>query len=152
LGDALWAAIDHDHENLDEFLVTWRQELRQHLQTDSKRYIGRRHTRLAEVLPDTFPELDVVHLYMYPATTSGYHDILPHIAPPRSPDLARLSAFCAERFSWGSQTEVVERLRTVFLEASVMRSLLVHAVRLVQPSGVGHLKVSTLIITQEAHY
>ena len=60
LGDALFVVAEQSCHALDEFLIGWRNELRQALCDDPEGYIGHKCTALAGSVPTTFPNPTVV--------------------------------------------------------------------------------------------
>jgi Holliday junction resolvase YEN1 len=58
-------------QELDDKLAAWRNALREELRTNSRGGLGKRCPKLAEKIVDTFPRLEVVHLYMNPLTSTS---------------------------------------------------------------------------------
>ncbi|KAJ7499115.1 PIN domain-like protein [Mycena latifolia] len=50
-------------------LSAWRDSIRQELRTNSSGLLAKRQPKLADQIPDTFPNLDVAHLYLDPRTS-----------------------------------------------------------------------------------
>ncbi|KAJ7835255.1 PIN domain-like protein [Mycena olivaceomarginata] len=61
----------HAGQELDHKLAAWRNALREELHTNSRGGLGKRCPKLAESIADTFPRLEVVHLYMNPLTSTS---------------------------------------------------------------------------------
>ncbi|KAG1766126.1 PIN domain-like protein, partial [Suillus placidus] len=51
-------------------LKQWRNIARYHLSSDPTGRMGRSHPALARSLPESFPSMDIISLYMHPAVTS----------------------------------------------------------------------------------
>ncbi|KAJ7679311.1 PIN domain-like protein, partial [Mycena polygramma] len=90
--------------DLSRHLSTWRNELRLELRTNSSGHLSRRHPRLADTIPDTFPDVRVVNLYLNPLTSrsTGFTGPLPspQLWRPSEPSVPRLAAFCSAYFGW----------------------------------------------------
>ncbi|KAF8130927.1 PIN domain-like protein, partial [Mycena galopus ATCC 62051] len=89
---------------LDERLATWRDAIREELRTNSCRRLKKRQPTLAGKIPETFPNLDVVDLYLRPLTSAsvGYIGPMPSTLSwtPREPNVFDLSRLCSSLFGW----------------------------------------------------
>ncbi|KAJ7226355.1 hypothetical protein B0H12DRAFT_971433, partial [Mycena haematopus] len=89
---------------LNQHLDTWRDALRHELRTNSAHRLHHRQPKLAESIPDTFPDLPVVNLYLNPVTSAspGFTGQLPSCSRwnPRDPDIYQISRFCSARLGW----------------------------------------------------
>ncbi|KAJ7433474.1 hypothetical protein FB451DRAFT_1008950, partial [Mycena latifolia] len=89
---------------LDQHLATWRNTLRTELRTNSSGFLDRRYPKLADNIPDTFPDLHVVRLYTNPWTSwlPQFHGKTPDVAlwVPRESAVHEISAFCREHLHW----------------------------------------------------
>ena len=103
------------------FLSQWRDAIRHTLREDDRKVLGRRYHKLALHIPDSFPDVGILDLYMYPVT-SNYEDI--NLNMPRPPDVATLGALCERYFAWGSPDGIVARFNTCVLPGIVVRLLI----------------------------
>jgi len=125
-GDSLYeAAINLDRDDLEEFLVAWRHELREELRTNSKGEIGRKQVALAKSIPESFPDIDILLSYVRPITSEsmGRESNNTRITWSREPDLAKLAATCEFYFEWGYKEAIIKRFRTVIWHSVVLRIL-----------------------------
>ncbi len=127
LGDELLeAAQSLTRAELPEFLITWREALRNELRTNSRGHLGSKKPSLAKTIPDSFPDIDVLLSYTNPiisATDAGARRT--HTPPQwnREPDLAKLAHVCELHFEWGLRDTIIKRFRTVLWPSIVLRAL-----------------------------
>jgi len=102
LGDSLlMAALDLSTTQLDAFLVLWRQELHAELSSNSRGYLPRKYSSLAESVPDSFPNSSHLLFYAKPTTSWTENTVNPDLSfGHRQPDVARLASICERRFDW----------------------------------------------------
>ena len=125
-GDGLYeAAVNLDRKSLEDFLVCWRDELRNELRTNSKGEIGQKRILLANSITEDFPDIDVLLSYVKPITSEsmGRAGNNMKITWEREPDLARLAGVCELYFEWGYKEAIIRRLRTVLWPSIVLRIL-----------------------------
>ncbi|KAF9526067.1 hypothetical protein CPB83DRAFT_506722 [Crepidotus variabilis] len=125
-GDTLYeAAMNLERDVLLDFLVMWREELKQELKTNSKGEIGRKQAALAKSIPDTFPNIDVLLSYVKPITsqTMGRESNNVKITWGKEPDVAKLAGVCEMYFEWGYKEAIMKRFRTVMWHSVVLRIL-----------------------------
>ncbi|KAJ6603727.1 hypothetical protein B0H10DRAFT_1957785 [Mycena sp. CBHHK59/15] len=83
-----------------------RDALRTELQTNSSGLLGKRHPKLAESIPSTFPDLEIAQSYLDPLTSwsSRFVGVAPDpsLWVPREPSIHRISTFCLNRFQWNN--------------------------------------------------
>ncbi|KIL54103.1 hypothetical protein M378DRAFT_56369, partial [Amanita muscaria Koide BX008] len=126
-GDSLLeAAMVMPHESLPAFLSTWRQQLREELRTNSRGIIGRKLTKLAKQVPDSFPDVDVLLLYTNPVTSESLGRAAEKnlkLTWSKEPDVGKLAALCEFYFEWGYKEAIVRRFRTLLWHPIVLRIL-----------------------------
>ena len=125
-GDSLYeAAANLDREDLEVFLVTWREELRQELRTNSQQVIGRKQVALANSIPEDFPDIDILLSYVKPITSEsmGWESNNLKHTWFKEPDVAKLAAVCECYFEWGYKDAIIKRFRTVMWHSIVLRIL-----------------------------
>ena len=112
-----------------EYLVQWRDALRVELRTNSHGYLPRKNARLANSVPDAFPNLKVLRAYVQPVTSES-EALLAGISPPvpqiqwkHEHSLAALALFCEEKFEWGTVHIIPKRFRSLLWHGSVIRIL-----------------------------
>jgi Holliday junction resolvase YEN1 len=99
--DLLLAACQNMLEdNLRHFLVQWRQDLRIELATNSHGFLRNKQIALSTKIPNTFPSLRVLHLYVQPVTlwSDGFVPPVTENWTVKLPDLPRLAKYCKEEF------------------------------------------------------
>ncbi|KAH9927787.1 PIN domain-like protein, partial [Fomitopsis serialis] len=120
-GEALCRAVRELHADaLPDFLSGWRNDLRRTLCTDDQKQLGRHYRNLSKQVPDSFPNIDIVDLYVNPVT-SPPEDF--ELVPPQPPDIARLGLLCERYFSWGTAPGIIERFGNCILPGVVVRLL-----------------------------
>ncbi|KAJ7037153.1 PIN domain-like protein [Mycena alexandri] len=89
---------------LNQHLASWRQDVREELETNSSRQLDKRQPNLANNIPDDFPDVTVAQLYLSPLTSaSARFTGRPPDAnswKPTSPNIAELTQFCSTQFGW----------------------------------------------------
>lgn len=125
-GDSLYqAARTLDRDDLAEFLVTWRHEMRQELRTDSQKIIGRKLVALSKAIPEDFPDIDILLSYVNPITSEsmGRESNNAKITWSKEPNVAKLAETCEFYFEWGYKEAIIKRFRTVIWHSIVLRIL-----------------------------
>ncbi|KAJ7137295.1 PIN domain-like protein [Mycena filopes] len=93
--------------DLSRRLDAWRGRVRQELRTNSLGWLSRRLPRLAESIPDTFPNSQVAELYLNPLTSysPAFTGVKPDVRLwlPAEPSIAELSVFCSTQFGWNGE-------------------------------------------------
>lgn len=127
LGDELLeAAQSLTRDELPEFLARWRESLRNELRTNSRGHLGSKKPSLAKVVPDSFPDIDVLLSYTNPITSATDAGARRTHTPPRwdcEPDLGKLAHVCELHFEWGLKDTIIKRFRTVLWPTMVLRAL-----------------------------
>jgi holliday junction resolvase YEN1 len=125
-GDSLYhAAITLSRNELDDFIINWREELCSELATNRQGHLGRKHTALAKSVPDDFPDVDVLLSYTSPITseTQGKSQANLRLVWGKEPDLGKLASVCELYFEWGVKETIVKRFRTVIWPPIILRML-----------------------------
>ncbi|OBZ78714.1 Flap endonuclease GEN 1 [Grifola frondosa] len=111
------------------FLHGWRNNLRWLLCSDPNGYLGRRHVALASTIPDTFPTVDILRAYVYPATSSPEALLDVGFCGAISFDLARLARTCEQYFTWGDNvTNLLKKFEKMVWPGVVLRLLMAECV------------------------
>lgn len=105
----------------DEYLEQWRDALRAELSTNSRKLLSRKEKRLADSIPDTFPNLDVLRAYVQPITSESEKKSVTPYKWAHEHSLAELARFCEEKFEWGTMLIIPKRFRTLMWHGSVIR-------------------------------
>jgi len=125
-GDSLYeAAVNINRESLNDFLVSWRDEVRNELRTNSKGEIGKKQVSLANSITENFPDVDILLSYVNPITSEsmGRDSNNTKITWEREPDLAKLAGVCELYFEWGYKEAIIKRFRTILWHSMVLRIL-----------------------------
>ncbi|KAF9223038.1 hypothetical protein BS17DRAFT_706906 [Gyrodon lividus] len=107
------------------FFHGWRNDLWQVLDTDPDGFLGRKYTKLAGMIPDSFPDYSVLKIYTKPLTTfSSCSDGLvcgqcPYLIESCQPCLGMLATLCKQQFGWTDETTVAKMHATVWGGAAV---------------------------------
>jgi Holliday junction resolvase YEN1 len=78
------------NSNQGRALEQWQNIARYHLLSDPTGRMGQLHPALARSLPESFPSVDIINLYVHPAVTSLTE--LAKLQLPAPPDLAQLAS------------------------------------------------------------
>ncbi|KAG5645654.1 hypothetical protein DXG03_005645 [Asterophora parasitica] len=126
-GDTLFkAANSMTRPELEMFLIAWRHELCHELRTNSQGHIGRKQPSLANSVPNTFPDIDVLLSYTNPITSESLGrsgEMNEKLTWAKEPDLGKLAATCEFYFEWGYREAIIKRFRTVIWHSAVLRIL-----------------------------
>ncbi|EJD33749.1 PIN domain-like protein [Auricularia subglabra TFB-10046 SS5] len=138
-GDSLAAVMQSQRsQDVDSFtssVLEWRAGVVHELRTNSSGQLGTRHPKLAADFPQDFPDIDIYNAYANPVVTSAGEI---EIDWYRMPDITKLAETCEHYFSWGSQTEILERFRSIVWPGAVCRALRQHTL---EEDGMGdHLQ------------
>ncbi|KAH8112473.1 hypothetical protein DFH11DRAFT_1463463, partial [Phellopilus nigrolimitatus] len=81
------------------------------LRTNEWGLLNSKKARLTQVLPESFPDVDVLLLYTHPETSecSGHAPSAVNYLWTREPDLGKLAALCERKFEWGVHELIVKR-------------------------------------------
>ncbi|KAK7041337.1 hypothetical protein R3P38DRAFT_2512640, partial [Favolaschia claudopus] len=107
-------------------LAVWREHLRAELKTNTSKLLGKKQRKLAECIPDPFPNSRVVDLYTNPYTSSSFNYMAQ--APktndwvPREPDIPALARFACQNLNWG-QEDLTQHFPTVIWPAVAFRMI-----------------------------
>ncbi|KAG2745158.1 PIN domain-like protein [Suillus brevipes Sb2] len=105
----------------DQSLQRWRDAARHHLMSDPTGQMGRAHPALACSLPDSFPDLHVIDLYVKPAVTPLME--LPVLHSPAPPDLAPLALLIHNLLGWDAK-RLVSAFRSTVWPVVVLHEVL----------------------------
>ncbi|KAG8994343.1 hypothetical protein FRB93_001599 [Tulasnella sp. JGI-2019a] len=124
-GDELVTAVDNLPEHhLNNWLTVWRDAIRTELRTNSRRILGKKYVSLANSIPDSFPNLDVVRSYTAPVTSGSKGKRVPYEKWWRvEPSIADIARVCEMYFEWGVKATVIKRFRSVLWTGAVIRIL-----------------------------
>ncbi|KAM6489071.1 hypothetical protein JOM56_015483 [Amanita muscaria] len=99
-------------ESLPAFLSTWRQQFQEELRTNSRGIIGRKLTKLAKEVPDSFPDIDILPSYTNPIMLGSLGCAVEKnlkLTWSEEPDVGKLAALCEFYFEWGYREAILER-------------------------------------------
>ncbi|KAF9077226.1 hypothetical protein BDP27DRAFT_1312041 [Rhodocollybia butyracea] len=127
------AAITHyeDPVALNTFVQQWKVQLAQELRTNASTFLPRKSPKLANSIPESFPDLNVLRAYSNPITSeskgrSDYYDDLLVINGKngwlkKDPGLDQLAEKCEFYFEWGFMESIIKRFRTVIFHGVTLR-------------------------------
>ncbi|KAG2107686.1 uncharacterized protein F5147DRAFT_696689 [Suillus discolor] len=123
-GDQLLEAANSlTREELEKWLDTWRDEVREELRTNKSGLIGSKKPALAKKIPDDFPNVDILLSYTNPITSETEGKPTRDITWEQEPDIGKISALCELYFEWGVKDVIIKRFRTVLWPSAVQRIL-----------------------------
>lgn len=123
------AALTLPETGLNDFLESWRQQLRSELITNASGQLSRREPLLAEHLSDSFPNPKTVLLYAKPVTTWTQQcpdtSVSDHfVVKLMAPNIAELARICERRFNWiGGFGGVPEKVHHALWDGMCVRML-----------------------------
>ncbi|KAG6807721.1 hypothetical protein H0H92_006610 [Tricholoma furcatifolium] len=105
-----------------------RDRLVHELRTNSSGFLKRKHVALANSIPEIFPDLTILNLYLHPVTTTSKNIERPPLLPACNVDLRRLAKYSATRFTWASSPDsVYHYFSTTVLPGLVIQALVAGA-------------------------
>ncbi|KAG1791011.1 PIN domain-like protein [Suillus subaureus] len=123
-GDRLLkAASSLSREELEKWLDTWRDDVREELRTNKSGLIGSKKPALAKKIPDDFPDIDILLSYTNPITSETEGKPTRDINWEQEPDIGKIAALCELYFEWGVKDVIIKRFRTVLWPSAVQRIL-----------------------------
>ncbi|KAG1856703.1 hypothetical protein DFJ58DRAFT_784503 [Suillus subalutaceus] len=123
-GDRLLkAASSLSREELEKWLDTWRDDVREELRTNKSGLIGSKKPALAKKIPDGFPDVDILLSYTNPITSETEGKPTRDITWEQEPDIGKIAALCELYFEWGVKDVIIKRFRTVLWPSAVQRIL-----------------------------
>ncbi|KAG2065223.1 hypothetical protein BDR04DRAFT_1060871 [Suillus decipiens] len=123
-GDRLLeAASSLSREELEKWLDTWRDDVREELRTNKSGLIGSKKPALAKKISDDFPDVDILLTYTNPITSETEGKPTQDITWEKEPDIGKIAALCELYFEWGVKDVIIKRFRTVLWPSAVQRIL-----------------------------
>ncbi|OJA09143.1 hypothetical protein AZE42_02315 [Rhizopogon vesiculosus] len=123
-GDQLLEATSSlDHEELEKWLITWRDQVREELRTNRSGFVGSKKPALAKKIPDDFPDIDILLSYTNPITSETEGKPTREITWEHEPDIGKIAGLCELYFEWGVKDVIIKRFRTVLWPSAVLRIL-----------------------------
>ncbi|KAJ6483023.1 PIN domain-like protein [Mycena vulgaris] len=111
----------------EQHLATWRNAVQAELRTNSSGFLASRHPKLADDIPDNFPDMRVVDLYINPLTSWSPHFVghAPDVTLwiPREPVIHEISKFCVERLHWRTPAILKKRFASVLWPGVAFRMI-----------------------------
>lgn len=123
LAKSLYDATKSLSQNeLRDFLPIWRNSLRYELANDPYKRLGRKYISLAENIPSTFPDPNVLKLYCCPLTSVQVPDYAVVWLHPQVPYTAELARLSSRLFGWGP--DIVDRFISNVWDGFFIRKLI----------------------------
>jgi len=123
-GDQLLeAARSLSRDELEKWLVTWRDQVRDELRTNKSGLIGSKKPALAKKIPDHFPDLEILLSYTNPITSETEGKPTCKVTWEHEPDMSKIAGLCELYFEWGVKDIIIKRFRTVLWPGAVLRIL-----------------------------
>lgn len=125
-GDTLANGLDTFHGgDLDVFLSSWREELRQELRSNVRQMLESRQPAVASRINDSFPKKDILNFYRNPLTS--WSSVPPNIPNHNAwvahePSLHDLAAFCSSNFHWGAE-DVLIKFSNIIWKGALMQMI-----------------------------
>ncbi|KAJ7939092.1 hypothetical protein B0H13DRAFT_1587263, partial [Mycena leptocephala] len=111
---------------LGRLLTVWCNGLRQELRTNSSGRLAKRQRKLADSIPDTFPDIQVAELYLNPLTSRSPEFTRPkpvaQLWRPIEPSIPQLSVFCSTHFGWHGD-QLLKKLNSTLWPAIAFRMI-----------------------------
>ncbi|KIK67753.1 hypothetical protein GYMLUDRAFT_791698 [Collybiopsis luxurians FD-317 M1] len=130
------AATNHSEDSPEfrAFLRQWKASLAQELKTNASGFLPRKSPKLANNIPESFPDIKVLRAYLVPITSESlgrserYDDLLLNSGGQdgwlkKDPSLSMLAEKCEFYFEWGFMESIIKRFRTVIFEGVALRIL-----------------------------
>jgi holliday junction resolvase YEN1 len=128
----------------ENFLVEWRENVRNFLCQDPVGSMGSQKSALAAAMPDTFPNYEILFLYISPITSS-YDVIKSFNSGYCLPDVVEITRVCELYFPWAVPTTILPKFKTSVFPA-VLMAVLKEVVRRETNSGQKASRISEVNI------
>ncbi|KAJ7653778.1 hypothetical protein B0H17DRAFT_957288, partial [Mycena rosella] len=116
-----------DGLELTSRLGVWRNSLHHELRTNSSGHLGKHHPKLADEIPDTFPDLRVAQLYLHLLMSKSpcYTGPVPNVKGwnPKEPYILELAAFFSAQFGWNGE-ELLKKFNSNLWPASFSKIMI----------------------------
>jgi Holliday junction resolvase YEN1 len=118
----------------ENFLVKWCENVRNFLCQDPVGSMGSRHPALAAAMPDTFPNREILLLYVFPITSSD--DVIKSFNSGYClPDVVEIARVCELYFPWAVPRTILAKFSTNVFPAVLVAVLKEEVVRRESNSG-----------------
>ena len=127
-------------DELPGFLTTWRDELCDELRTNGHGQLGSKKPSLANAVPDSFPDINVLLSYTNPIISATDTGACHTHTPPRwdrEPDIGKLAHLCELHFEWGLKDVIIKRFRSIIWPSIVVHTLRRSALEGAVPESCG---------------
>ncbi|KAG0694710.1 hypothetical protein DFH29DRAFT_308905 [Suillus ampliporus] len=112
-GDRLLeAASSLSREELEKWLVTWRNDVREELRTNKSGLVGSKKPALAKKIPDDFSDVDLLLSCTNPIMSKTDGKPTREITWEKQPDIGKIAGLCELYFEWGVKDVIIKRFRT----------------------------------------
>lgn len=123
LGESLCAAARSASGNeLQSYLVGWREQVRLFLRTNPQQSMQSRHPALAASISDTFPDISILHLYLFPITSSN-SCMQNALLDTWMPDPVEITHLCELYFPWATRQGIINKFETGVFQAMLVAAL-----------------------------
>ena len=128
LGESLVNAVQHESAvGFCKFLAKWCSDLQNILACDPAGFLGQKYPKLAEAVPDDFPDINIIVQYVGPLTSWSNMNHGRECQPVRTvqscqADFVCLMAICEACFEWSSAT-IQAKFWSNLWEEACMRAL-----------------------------
>ena len=124
-GDKLEAVQNFQGKAFDNFLVRWRINLRHELESNSRGMLGSRQPQLARQISDTFPDRDILLLYIDPLTSWSAPENIPDTSSwkIKEPSIVQLVNFCVNNFNWKDLQLLRKKFENILWEGVFLQML-----------------------------
>ncbi|KAH8089014.1 PIN domain-like protein, partial [Filobasidium floriforme] len=120
-------------EQFQNYLVDFRESLKRELSTNSLGFLPNKRKQLAQTLPSTFPQVEIIDYYVNPRISKG-QDVWPGFGQREegTPGAGRrggrgdprsFAIVCEKYFEWGTKEEVGKRMKTLVWRGEVINQL-----------------------------
>ncbi|KAF4618034.1 hypothetical protein D9613_012853 [Agrocybe pediades] len=118
-------SASQDRDELARFLSEWRVQLRLELCSNSEGNLKYHFPSVAQNIPDTFPDLNIVELYVNPLTslTAGSPPILPDQNQWLIKEIPDIVKFCVLHLGWNTLAKLRTHFKSKLYEAIFLRMI-----------------------------
>lgn len=141
------AARTLSRSGLTTYLISWRQSLRDFIRSNPHGTLNHQHRKIADSIPTSFPDPDVIYLYLKPLVSLATEVDL----TCRLPDVASITRECELHFSWATSRCILSHFESGILPMILMR-VLTDIASLARPrfDSVSQLSMSLLAFTEHS--
>jgi hypothetical protein len=126
-GTKLVTGLEHCSTICDAnmFIVQWCHSLAEELITNTSGFLAQHQPTLAKSIPLTFPDLNIINLYLHPVTLQSQGGTTSSVGSTgREASLQGLAVFAEKHFLWGHTAGILHHFSTTIFPGLAIQQLM----------------------------